>query len=44
MMPAGGPINAGPGSLIVDADTVLPAAIPVQSFETIARRGAQVVE
>src|SRR5436309_1895667 len=37
------PLKAYP-PLIVGADAMLAAAIPMQSFETIARRGAQVVE
>jgi hypothetical protein len=37
------PLKAYP-PLIVDADAVLPATIPVQSFETIARRRTQVIE
>jgi hypothetical protein len=37
------PLKAYP-PLIVDTDAMLPAAISVQRFETIARRGAQVLE
>jgi hypothetical protein len=37
------PFKADP-PLVVDAEARLPAAIPVQSFEAIARWGMQVVE
>jgi hypothetical protein len=37
------PLKAYP-PLIIDADAVLSATIPVQSFETIARRRTQVIE